>query len=506
MEPFVWWNDEQRKLALDTREFVDGIMPRAEEAWWKEVVPWDLIKAMADKGYFGVGVAKQYGGMGLGATGTTIVTEELCRLPSIGEGVFIASIIGGVHQIIEFGSEEQKSRFLPRVARGELGAVAITEPFVGTDAAGIETTARRDNDRYIVTGKKRFITGAGLADRYLLYTRTSDNPEEIQQNQHLTAFIVERGMPGFTVEKINELIGLDNLLNGVLNLDEVVVPVANRIGGEGDGWRMMTTALNYERVIIAASSVGKFREVLKTLVPYGQRRIQFNQPTINMPNNQFKVADMILQLKLARQATYYAAHLLDLGHQTAVESSICKVYSSDALMQSSVDAVQVMGGDGVTKFYPLQRIMKDAKINQITGGTSEAVKLVIYRMGLREMADELKMPRRIKHEELRVPITANESLKRGQINEEALLKSLAEDYTVNPGLYMSRDDLKEEFEVDDKELDKLLQSLEQKKLVKLYHSKKGISLAKATYEGLKKANLPEDYQWFPPRINEEDIF
>ena len=507
MEPFTWWNEDQKKLAREIKEFVDGIVPRAEEAWWKREVPWDLIKAIAERGYFGVGVPKEYGGMELGVTGVTIATEEICRLPAIGEGAFVASMIGGVHQVTAFGTEEQKARFLPRVAQGELGAVAVTEPFVGTDVAGIETTARRDGDRYIITGKKRFITGAGIANRHMLYARTSDDPEDVRRNQHLTGFIVERGMPGFTVEKINELIGIDNMLNGYLNLDEVPVPVDNRIGGEGEGWRVVVSGFNYERILVGASSLGKLREAIKAVIPYGQRRIQFGRPTTELPTNRFKIADMFLQLKLARLATYYSAHLLDLGGEAAVESSICKLYASDILMQSSVDAVQVMGGDGVTKFYPLERILRDAKINQIAGGTNEAMKLVIYRMGLREMAEDLKMPHRVRHEELGVPIpTANRSAKQSQIDEDRLLKVLAEDYRVNPGLYMSREDLKEEFDVDDEELDRVLVSLEQKRLVKLYRGRRGIELAKATYEGLKKANPPEYYQWFPPRVRKEDIF
>ncbi len=507
MEALSWWTDEQKKLAIEVKEFVDGLMPRAEEASWKREFPWDIVDSIAKRGYFGAGVAKEYGGMGLGVTGACVITEEIGRMPGIGQGVFGASMLGGVQQITEFGTEEQKARFLPRVAQGEVGAIALTEPFVGTDAAGIETAARRDGSRYIITGKKRFVTGAGVASRYMLYARTSNDPEDIRRNRHVTGFIVEKGMPGFTVEKINELIGLDNMLNGYLNLDEVPVPVDNRIGDEGQGWRVMMSGLNYERVICAALAIGCFREALRCVVSYGQRRVQFGQPTIDIPTNQFKIADMLLELKLARLATYYAAHLLDSGQQAAVESSICKVYGTDMLMKSSVEAVEVMGGDGTTRFYPVERILRDAKVAQIAGGTNEAIRLVIYRMGLREMADELKMPHRVRHEELGVPIPkVNRSAKQSQIDEERLLKVLAEDYRVNPGLYMSREDLKEEFAVGDEELDQVMVSLEQEKLVKLYRRRGIIELAKATYEGLKKANPPEYYRWFPSWVRKEDIF
>jgi len=506
MEQFSWWTDEQKKLAAGVKEFVDELMPRAEEASWKKEFPWDIVDSIASRGYFGAGVAKEYGGMGLGITGACIVNEEIGRMPALGPGVFAATMLGGVHQITKFGTEEQKARFLAKVIKGEIGAIALTEPFAGTDVAGIETSARRDGNTYIINGKKRFVTGAGVASRYMLYARTSDDPEDIRGRRHITGFIVEKGMPGFTVEKINELIGLDNILNGYLNLDEVAVPLDNRIGDEGQGWQVMTSGFNYERLICASLAVGGFRELLKSVVSYGQRRIQFGQPTINIPTNQFKVADMLVGLKLAKLSTYYAAHLLDLGQPAAVEASICKLYGADMLMHSSVEAVQVMGGDGATKFYPLDRILREAKVAQIAGGTSEAMKLLIYRMGLREMADELKMPRRVIHKELGVPMPAAAPAKQHQIDDDKLLKVLAEDYRVNPGLYMSREDLKEQFDVEDEELDQVLLSLEEKKLAKLYRKRGIIVLAKATYEGLKKANPQEYYRWFPPRVRKEDIF
>lgn len=507
MEAFPWWTDEQRNLAAEVKEFVDGLMPRAEEAWWKREFPWDIVNKVAEKGYFGAGVAKQYGGMGLGVTGTTIACEEICRMPAIGMGAFGASMLGGVHQIEAFGTEEQKAKFLTRVAKGELGAVAVTEPFAGTDVAGIETTARHDGDKYILTGKKRFVTGAGVASRYMLYARTSDDPEAVRKYQHLTGFIIEKGMPGFTIEKINELISLDNILNGYLNLDEVPVPVENRISKEGDGWRLMMTGFNYERVICSALSIASLREAIKAVVPYTQRRIQFGKPTMELPTNQFKIAEMLAKLKLSRLATYYAAYLMDLGQQAAVECSVSKLFSGDMIMEVGLEAIQVMGGDGVTKFYPLERTIRDAKIGHIAGGTSEAMKLLIFRMGLKEMADELKMPRRVRHEKLGVPMpTIAASTKQSQIDEDKVLKVLADDYRVNPGLHMSREDLKQEFDVGDGELDQVLLALEQKKLVNLYRGRKGIELAKATYEGLRKANPPQYYQWFPSWVKKEDIF
>lgn len=506
MEAFTWWSDEQKNLAGDVGKFVDKIMPRAEEAFWEREFPRDIMEDIADEGYFGAGVPKEYGGMGLGATGACIVIEEMSRMPGVG-WIFGAAMLGGWHQVIDFGTEEQKKRFLPRMAKGELGAVAMTEPFVGTDVASIETSAKRQGDKYIINGKKRFVTGTGVAGRYMLYARTSDDPEDIRRHRHLTGFIVEKGMPGFTIEKINEVMGFDNVPNGYLSLVDVPVPLANRIGEEGGGWRVMVLALNYERALISAQVLGTMRETLRAVISYGQRRIQFGKPTIDIPTNQFKVADMIAKLKLARLSTYYATQRLDEGLDAAVDCSICKVYNTDVAVEVGVEAIQVMGGDGTTKFYPLRRILNESKVAQIAGGTNEAIKLTIYRMGLRAMADDFKMPRRVRHTKLGVPITSADKPKNlSKFSEDNLLAVLAEDYRVNPGLYMSLEELKEFFDIGDAELEKALLSLETKELVRLHRQGEKITLAKATYEGLKKANSPEHYRWFPPWVKDEDIF
>ncbi|MGD9117142.1 MAG: acyl-CoA dehydrogenase family protein [Dehalococcoidia bacterium] len=506
MESFTWWNDEHKALTEDVREFVDRITPRAEEAFWERRFPMDILESIAKEGYFGAGVPKEYGGMGLGATGACIAIEEISRLPGAG-WIFGAAMLGGWHQVIDFGTEEQKKRFLPRMAKGELGAVAMTEPGVGTDVASIETSAKRQGDKYIINGKKRFATGTGVGNRYMLYARTSDDPEDIRKHRQLTGFIVEKGMPGFTIEKINEVMGFDNVPNGYLSLIDVPVPVANRIGEEGQGWRVMVMALNYERALVSAQVLGAMREALRAIVSYGQRRIQFGKPTIDIPTNQFKVADMLSKLKLARLATYYAAQRLDEGKDAAVDCSVAKVFGTDAAVELGVEAIQVMGGDGTTKFYPLQRILNESKVAQIAGGTNEAIKITIYRMGLKAMAEDFKMPRRVRHQKLGVPITSSEKPKKlTKINEESLLAVLAEDYRVNPGLYMSLEDLKEAFAVSDAELGKTLLSLEAKELVKLQRKGETIALAKATYEGLKKANPPDYYRWFPPWVKDEDIF
>lgn len=505
MEAFTWWKEEHRRLAHEIREFATEFQPRAEEAWWKREFPWDLIRTIARRGYFGVAIPREYGGKGLGATGACIAVEEMNRLPAVGI-VLTSNILIG-HHLCSFANEAQKRRWLPRIVAGELCGIAMTEPFVGTDTFNMETKASRGTRGYRLTGKKRFVTVAGLASLYVLYARTSEHPEAIQRRRHLTVFLVEKGMPGFSVEKVNELIGLDNLTNGFLNLDQVEVPEENRIGEEGEGLKILLSGLNYERVVVSAQSLALLGEALRTVVPFAQRRIQFGQPIIDLPTNQFKISDMIIRLKLGRMATYYAAHLLDQGESAALESSICKVFNADQSLETSLEAIQVMGGDGATKFYPVERLLRDSKIWQIAGGTSEAIKHVIFRIGLREMASELKMRHRVLHPELGVPIPSpKERVREDQVDERTLLTLLSDDYKVNPGLYMDREDLKEGAEVTDERLDEILLSLEARGWVKLYREGGAIRMAKATYEGLRVAHPSQSYQWFPSWVRREDLF
>jgi alkylation response protein AidB-like acyl-CoA dehydrogenase len=506
MEAFPWWTEGQKRFEQEIWAFAKEIMPRDEETRWKREFPWDIFKRISEGGYTGAGIPKEYGGLGLGATGACIAAEAVNRMPGPGRA-FVGNMLGGLRQIIEYGTEEQKKRFLPRIAKGEIGAIVITEPFVGTDAASIKTTARREGNVYILNGKKRFIVSAGVASRYMVYARTSNNPEDIRNYRHLTAFIVEKGVPGFTVEKINEIMGFENIQNGVLNFDEVAVPVENRIGEEGQGWRVMTSGLNFERTMICAQTLGWTRELLRNVVPYAQRRVQFEKPTIDLVNNQFKIADLMMQVNIARLVTYYTAYLWDLGWDITLESNVGKVFICEGAIKAALDAIQVMGGDGMTPFYPLAALMKVSKVENISGGSMEACRLVIYRTGLRQMADEFKMPHRVIHEELGIPVlTTGVPKKQESLDDERLLKVLADDYRINTGLYMSREDIKESFDVENGWLDEALLSLEKKGLVKLYRDKKGIALAKATYEGLNQANPPEYYRWFPDWVKKENVF
>jgi len=508
MESFPWWNEKQKNLMKEVKSFADENLSRGEEISWTRKFPNDLLEDIVERGWFGALIPKEYGGIGAGVTGCCIVAEQLSRVCIALAGACSVTMYGGTEQLLKFGTEEQKRKWLPRVAKGMIGAICITEPSVGSDAASIETTARREDDEYIIDGKKRFITNAGLADIYLVYAKTSDQPEDEAKYRHLSALIVEKGTPGFTVERINELGGWVGLSNGYLDFDEVRVPVENRIGQEGDGWKILVEGLNFERTLFSAEKLGPMKEAIRYAICHAQRRIQFGRPTIDLEVNQFKIADMIARFKISRLTVYHAAHLLDLNAEAVLGATMAKLYIPEAYERVLTESSQVMGGDGWTRFYPVENFLRDAKVNHIGAGTSEVMRLVIFKQGIRALAEDLKMPARRMHEKLNVPISTSKPTVMPEINEGNILSVLAADYQVNPGLYMSREDIKARFaNINDEQLDKILLGLEKKGLAKLYRDRKGtIQLTKATYAGLRKANPREYYQWFPDWIDKKLIF
>ena len=515
MEKFPWWNEAQRELADEVDAFSDEITPKAQELAWKREFPWEIIREVGKRGWFGAVIPEEYGGKKSewGYTGCCIILEYLSRAGIAVACPYLLTMCGGTHQIEDFSPPEKKEEWLPRIARGELlGAVGLTEPYVGSDAASVETVARREGDEYVISGKKRFITSGLSADIYVVYARTSDDPKDIAKYRHITAFIVERGTEGFHVEKVNELIGFDNLYNAYLDLDEVRVPVENRLGEEGDGWKVMMSGLNFERTMTAASMLGLMREALRYAVFHSERRIQFGQPTINIGVNQFKIADMVWIFNTARLLTYHAAHVLDLGGTAAAEAATAKMFTTEFGMKMFLDATQVMGGDGVTRFYPVESYIRDTKIMQIAAGTNEIMRLIIFSQGLRALRKYIPPPVRKVHPELGVPITVafgslRDEEKRKVESEEDVLRALAENYKVNPGLAMTLDDMKGVLAADDETLTKMLTSLEEKKLVKTFRDKKGqIRLARITLEGLKKTLTLEECKWIPSWVLEKDVF
>ncbi|TXT62623.1 MAG: Acyl-CoA dehydrogenase [Promethearchaeota archaeon] len=507
-EPYFWWTEDQREIAKKVEKFVEENFTAAEEYYWKKEFPWDLVKKVAKEGYFGVGIPKEYGGMELGATGSCIVAEQLGRLYSVGH-VFVVSMLAGLEQILRYATDEQKEKWLPQLAKGEeLGAVCITEPFAGSDAANVMTTAEKDGDEWIINGKKRYITGAGVSDRYFIYAKTSDDPSDTKQYSHLTSFLVEKGTPGFSLERINPLIGFENVPNGYLSFEDVRIPDENRIGPVGKGWNVMMAGLNFERLIAGAVFVGTLKDIIRLLFHYTRRRVQFRRQTNRLQGNQEKIAEIISRYRMGRIFSYYCAKELDDGKEPMINAAIAKMEVSEWVREAGEKAIQVMGGDGLTKFYYAERLMREGKIGEIVAGTTEIQKLIIYRFA--SMLPDYNASVRMRwNEEVNAPVVSkvDSQFKDLELTDENLLKVIAHDYKVNPGLYMTLDDARDDIGGSRSKTKRVIESLEEQGLVVTHRDRGGnIELVKATYKGLQKAFPKEYYEWYPDWYADTDKF
>lgn len=511
MQDYPWWNETQKQLMHDAQKFTDEVLiPIGEKSVYKKEYPWEAMKLVAQKGWLGATIPQKHGGHQeeWGVTGACILVEETSRAGVISSGI-TTTLIGATHQILHDGAEEQKQRWLPKIARGELLAcITMTEPYAGSDIAAIETTAVREGDIYIVNGIKRFQTNAAAANLYMTYVKTSSDPKAVKSYGHLTGMIIEKGMPGFTVERVNDWMGSAGMYNCYLRFDNLKVPVKNVIGGEGNGWRVMMSGLNIERAISAAGYLGGMREAMRYARQHLERRVQFGQPTGSFPTNQFKLADMYSKFQLARLLIYYAAYCADLGRDVPIEAALSKLYGSEVALEIASEAIQCMGGNGAMQIYPVERYMRDAKLGQIAAGTSEVLRLLIYRMGSRYFAGDLKAPVRMMDEELNIPLPVGRLPKPKVVkNEMDVLRVLAENYRTNPGLHMTIADMKQFLEVSNEVLLQYLADLEKKGMVSQFKNRKGeVELVKATFTGLREANPPDYYKHIPSWVLPQDIF
>lgn len=504
-EVFPWWTEEHKKLQQDIRAFMRKWAPREMESRWKREIPFDFYEAFGKAGFTGAPIPKEYGGLGLGCTGGVIVADEVHSIsPGLGRYI-VGNMMGGVMQLLDAGTEEQKKKYLPRIAAGEIGCVGITEVTAGTDAAGMEVFAELKGDKYVLNGKKRFIVGAGLAQHYIVYAKTSNDPEAYKKRKHLTAFWLDRGAKGFSSERINEILSFENVQNGSLDFDNVEIPVSARIGEEGEGWMVLMNGLNFERTLISGSAVAWQRTLLKYAYPYSERRVQFGRPTADIVLNQMRLADMIMRYKTTRLSSYYTAYLWDLNADITIDASMAKCMGAESTMASAHDGVMVMGGDGINRWYPVQGLFEVAKTDYIAGGTLEACKLVVYRAAPKLLGDVCKMPRRIISKELGVAVPTYEPAEnRLPVSEDNLLKVLAEDYRVNQGLHMTIGDLKVYIDGDDEAIANAALALKEKGLAMIYgNKKKPVILVKASYDGLRKANPKEYYRWEPDYVSKD---
>ncbi|MBU1862521.1 MAG: acyl-CoA dehydrogenase family protein [Candidatus Omnitrophica bacterium] len=347
--------------------------------------PWDIMKIVADSDLFGIYIDEQYGGMGGGCTELAIATEELSKACG-GIAVCYAASALGTYPIILYGNDEQKKKYLPDLAAGKkLAAFGLTEPNAGSDAGAIETTATKTKDGkyYILNGTKQWITNGGEAEIYTVVAMTDKN----KGARGASTFIVEKDTPGFTFGKKEDKMGIRASATRELIFQDCKVPKENLLGREGIGFIVAMKTFDMSRPGVAAQAVGIAAGALDHAVKYAREREQFGKPISAFQGIQFMLADMATKVEAARALVYSAARMIDAGHDKAAkESAMAKLFASDVAMEVTTDAVQVFGGYGYMKEYPVEKYMRDAKITQIYEGTNQIQRSIIATNLIKESA------------------------------------------------------------------------------------------------------------------------
>jgi acyl-CoA dehydrogenase len=374
--------DEQKALRELAHEFAAReIRPVAAEYDEHQTHPADVLAKAHEIGLMNPHVPEELGGAGLGAMDGALIGEELCwGCSGIGTAI-VANILGALPLLIA-GNEEQRREWLPPLLEEPiLCSFALTEPNAGSDVSGIQTTAVRRGDEYVINGSKMFITNAGQASWVIVFASTDKDAG----HRGLSAFIVPTELDGVVVEKHLDKMGQRATDTSALAFQDVVVPAANRLGEEGQGFKIAMQTLDNTRPGTAAGAVGVARAAFEHSVEYARERVQFGQPIAMNQGVNFLVADMAAEIEAARLLTWQAAWLLDQGKRATLQSSYAKRFAADTAMKVTTDAVQIFGGYGYIKEYPVEKLMRDAKLYQIYEGTSQIQRLVIAR--------DLLMPR-----------------------------------------------------------------------------------------------------------------
>jgi alkylation response protein AidB-like acyl-CoA dehydrogenase len=359
----------------------EKIAPIAAEYDEKGTFPWDIVEILAKSDLFRVFIPEEYDGLGGGILEMSLVVEELSKACGGISLAYAASGLGTI-PIILFGSEEQKKKYLPRLAAGEiLAAFALTEADAGSDAAAIKTTARPDGEQYVINGAKQWITNGGEASIYTVIALT-DPGRGIRGS---SALLVEKDTPGFDFGKKEDKMGIRASATRELVFQDCRIPKANLLGREGGGFLVAMKTFDQSRPGVAAQAVGIAQGALDQALSYAHERHQFGKPISSFQAIQFMLADMATQVEAARALTYQAARTIDAGGKNVSKiSSMAKVFASDTAMRVTTDAVQVFGGYGYMKEYPVEKMMRDAKITQIYEGTNQIQREVIALQLIRE--------------------------------------------------------------------------------------------------------------------------
>jgi len=368
---------EQRDILALVRDFADAdVRPRAAEIDEKAEYPADLVAQMAVLGLMGVPFPEEYGGAGQSYVTFALIVKELCRACASTGLVMDVNISLCGEPIMMFGTDEQKRKYLTPLATGDkLGALAMTEPEAGSDAASIKTTAIRDGDHYVLNGRKIFITNGEVADTYVVTAKTDRGAG----SEGITDFIVEKTMPGVSFTTHYDKMGIRGAPTTDVVLEDVRVPADNVLGGIGNGFKVTMDTLDAGRIGIASQAIGIAQAALDDAVAYAQERRQFGKPIAAFEGVQFMLADMATQIHAAEMLMLRAASLRDRNVPCARESSMAKLIAGDMAMRVTTDAVQLLGGYGYIREYPVERHMRDAKITQIYEGTQQIQRMVVAR-------------------------------------------------------------------------------------------------------------------------------
>ena len=375
-------NEEQLMVQQTVRDLArDVIAPRAGEIDRTEEFPWDIVDLFRKQDLFALPFPPEYGGLSGSALTLNVAIEEVAKACATSALILAVQALGG-YPIMLAGSDEQKERFLPDLASGKkIAAYALTEPGAGSDPAGMETKAVRQGDDYVITGSKIWITNGGVADTIVVFAKT----DMAAGSKGVSAFVVDKDSKGFTATTIHGKLGIRGSNTAELHFDEVVVPAANRLGEEGDGFRLALRVLDRSRPGVAAQALGIAQGALDYAVGYARERRQFGKAIAEFQGIQFMLADMEAQTAAARAIVYWASQLIDDKAPGVTHfAALAKLLASDAAMKVTTDAVQVLGGYGYVNEYPVERMMRDAKITQIYEGTNQIQRIVIARDLLRD--------------------------------------------------------------------------------------------------------------------------
>ena len=378
-------NEEQEMIRKMARDFAQNeVAPVAAELDEKNEPPLANLKKMAELGFMGLAIPEEYGGIGADSVSYVIAVEEISKACAATGVVLAVHNSLGSHGLVAFGTEEQKQKFLRPLASGQwIGTFGLTEPETGSDAASIRTRAVLDGDEYVINGTKQFITSAPFAHLFVIFAVTDPS----KRHRGISAFLVEKGTPGFSVGREENKMGIRAASTSGLVFEDCRVPVANRLGEEGEGFKVAMASLDAGRVGVAAQAVGIAQGAYEAALAYAKERRQFGRPIAEFQGIQWMLADMATRIEAARLLTYQAALAKDrakkTGERYSKEASMAKLFASETAVWVTQKAVQIHGGYGYIKEYAVERYYRDAKITEIYEGTSEIQRIVIAHQILR---------------------------------------------------------------------------------------------------------------------------